>query len=178
MPVSHTTDNFTSRVALYSGFEIKPENGDQKEAELQMGIWMAASLRKKAELARKAALGTAFSRSEDAPGIPTDGCSSESQGHDNDGNGGNDDVDDDRFDDVPVEPGSTVIGHEHKVYYAYSSVNEDTAVLGPDEKILDLTTRSPQGIFKLIMHYSSVLRYGGECWSDYAKGIEGLVGSV
>ncbi|KAL5400640.1 hypothetical protein PMIN03_012207 [Paraphaeosphaeria minitans] len=124
MPISLTTDNFTSHVALYSGFEIKPENCDQKEAELQMGIWMAASLRKKAELAKKAALGTAFSRSEDTPGIPTDGGSSESQGHDNDKNDKNDknddDDDDDRFDDVPVEPGSTVIGHEHKVYYAYS----------------------------------------------------------
>lgn len=32
--------------------EVKPENGDLKEAELQMSIWMAASLRKKMELAK------------------------------------------------------------------------------------------------------------------------------
>lgn len=38
MHVSHTTDNFTSRAVLFSGIEVKPENGDQKEAELQIGI--------------------------------------------------------------------------------------------------------------------------------------------
>jgi len=47
MHVSHTTDNFTSRAVLFSGIEVKPENGDQKEAELQMGIWMAASFRRR-----------------------------------------------------------------------------------------------------------------------------------
>lgn len=64
MHVSHTTDNFTSRTVLFSGIEVKPENGDQKEAELQMGIWMAASLRKKMELARGAFSGTPASESE------------------------------------------------------------------------------------------------------------------
>ncbi|KAF1363471.1 hypothetical protein EJ07DRAFT_173284 [Lizonia empirigonia] len=52
MPVSHTTDNFTSRTFLFSGIEVKPENGDLKEAQVQMCVWMAASLRKKIELAK------------------------------------------------------------------------------------------------------------------------------
>lgn len=35
--VPHTTVNFTSRAVLFSGIGVKPENGDQKEAELQTG---------------------------------------------------------------------------------------------------------------------------------------------
>ncbi|KAL5372585.1 hypothetical protein DPSP01_013384 [Paraphaeosphaeria sporulosa] len=174
MPVSHTTDNFTSRVLLYSGFEIKPENGDQKEAELQMGIWMAANLRKKTELAKKAALQSKFSQREHAPAIPVDQDPSESQDHEND--------DDDRSIHALVEPGHTMIGHEHKIYYAYpTSANGGTTVLGPDEKLLNLSTRSPEGIFKLIVIFSNILDYGygtepGEgLWNGYLrKVIEGL----
>jgi hypothetical protein len=50
--VGHTTDTFTKRTALFSGIEVKPMSGDKAEAELQISIWMAASLRKKAELAK------------------------------------------------------------------------------------------------------------------------------
>ena len=53
--VGHTTDTFTKRTALFSGIEVKPTSGDKAEAELQISIWMAASLRKKAELAKCAA---------------------------------------------------------------------------------------------------------------------------
>ena len=42
--VSHTSDNCTQRLALFSGIEVKPENGGPKKAELQISIWMAASL--------------------------------------------------------------------------------------------------------------------------------------
>ncbi|KAF3031946.1 hypothetical protein E8E11_000328 [Didymella keratinophila] len=54
--VGHTTDAFTKRTALFSGFEIKPASGDQTEAELQISIWSAASIRKKQELASLAQL--------------------------------------------------------------------------------------------------------------------------
>lgn len=47
--VGHTMDAFTKRSALFSGFEIKPASGDQTEAELQISIWSAASIRKKQE---------------------------------------------------------------------------------------------------------------------------------
>jgi hypothetical protein len=50
--IGHTLDTFTKRTALFSGFEVKPASGDHTEAELQMSIWIAASLRKKQELAR------------------------------------------------------------------------------------------------------------------------------
>jgi hypothetical protein len=53
--VGHTTDTFTKRTALFSGIEVKPTSGDKAEAELQMSIWMAASLRKKADLAKRVA---------------------------------------------------------------------------------------------------------------------------
>ena len=52
--IGHTLDTFTKRTALFSGFEVKPASGDHTEAELQMSIWIAASLRKKQELARLA----------------------------------------------------------------------------------------------------------------------------
>ncbi|KAF1924337.1 uncharacterized protein M421DRAFT_72698, partial [Didymella exigua CBS 183.55] len=54
--VGHTMDAFTKRTALFSGFEIKPASGDQTEAELQISIWSAASIRKKQELASLAQL--------------------------------------------------------------------------------------------------------------------------
>lgn len=42
-----------------------------------------------------------------------------------------------------IEPALTIIGNEHKVYYAYpSSAEGDIRVLGPDEKFAPLTTRS------------------------------------
>ncbi|KAF1969952.1 hypothetical protein BU23DRAFT_601152 [Bimuria novae-zelandiae CBS 107.79] len=50
--IGHTLDTFTKRTALFSGFEVKPASGDHTEAELQMSVWIAASLRKKQELAR------------------------------------------------------------------------------------------------------------------------------
>ncbi|KAJ4286952.1 hypothetical protein N0V90_012832 [Kalmusia sp. IMI 367209] len=50
--IGHTLDTFTKRTALFSGFEVKSASGDHTEAELQMSIWIAASLRKKQELAQ------------------------------------------------------------------------------------------------------------------------------
>jgi hypothetical protein len=52
--ISHTLDAFTKRIALFSSIEVKSASGDHTEAELQMSIGIAASLRKKEELARKA----------------------------------------------------------------------------------------------------------------------------
>lgn len=49
-------DAFTKRTALFSGFEIKPASGIPAEAELQISIWSAASIRKKQELVRCAEL--------------------------------------------------------------------------------------------------------------------------
>ena len=54
--IGHTLDTFTKRTALFSGFEVKTALGDHIEAELQMSIWIAASLRKKQELAQTAQL--------------------------------------------------------------------------------------------------------------------------
>ena len=54
--LSHVTDAFTKTTALLSGIEVKPADGDKSEAEYQISIWMGASLRKKAELARMAGL--------------------------------------------------------------------------------------------------------------------------
>ena len=54
--VSHVSDAFTKTTALFAGIEAKPADGDKSEAEYQLSIWMAGSLRKKAELARIAGL--------------------------------------------------------------------------------------------------------------------------
>ncbi|KAH8721510.1 hypothetical protein GQ44DRAFT_361250 [Phaeosphaeriaceae sp. PMI808] len=54
--VSHMSDAFTKTTALFSGIEVKPADGSKSEAEYQISIFMAASLRKKAELARMAGL--------------------------------------------------------------------------------------------------------------------------
>jgi hypothetical protein len=54
--VSHVLDAFTKTTAVFSGIEVKPADGDKSEAEYQISIFMGASLRKKAELARMAGL--------------------------------------------------------------------------------------------------------------------------
>ncbi|CAG5152963.1 uncharacterized protein ALTATR162_LOCUS2981 [Alternaria atra] len=54
--ISHTTDAFTKTTAVFSGVEVKPSDGDKLEAEYQLSIWMAANLRKKAKLGRRAGL--------------------------------------------------------------------------------------------------------------------------
>ncbi|KAF2623921.1 hypothetical protein BU25DRAFT_477519 [Macroventuria anomochaeta] len=52
--VSHMVDAFTKTTALFSCVEVKSASGDHTEAEYQLSIWMAASLRKKIQLARRA----------------------------------------------------------------------------------------------------------------------------
>jgi hypothetical protein len=171
---SHTTDNFTARSVLFSGIKVKPENGDQKEAELQMSIWMAASLRKKMELARKA--------------FPETGTSATNTTSDS---GVGYDVNEPPVEEsiaplLPpsltalLEPALTVIGHEHKVYYAcVSSAVDDgnITILGPDEEFTKLSTRSVEGIFKLIKFYAGLLDYGyradGESEHEGEKGLWG-----
>jgi hypothetical protein len=128
MHVSHTTDNFISRTLLFSGIEVKPENGDLKEAELQMGIWVAASLRKKMELAKRAfaSMSASQSKSDSGPGSETDHESNETQPTST-------------STECPsftalLEPALAIVGHEHKLYYAYpSSVHGDVTILGSDE---------------------------------------------
>jgi hypothetical protein len=54
--VSYMTDAFTKTTALFSCVDIKPASGDYTEAEYQLSIWMAASLWKKMQLARRVGL--------------------------------------------------------------------------------------------------------------------------
>jgi hypothetical protein len=81
-----------------------------------------------------------------------------------------------------LEPALTIIGNEHKVYYAYpSSTKDDIKVLGPDEKFAHLTTRSVQGIFKLARFYGRMLKWGfdRQAVTDLHKGLwEGFLGPV
>jgi hypothetical protein len=49
-------DAFSRSTALFSCVEVKPASGDHTEAEYQLGIWMASSLRKKMQLACRAGL--------------------------------------------------------------------------------------------------------------------------
>jgi len=171
MHVSHTTDNFTSRTLLFSGIEVKPENGDLKEAELQMGIWVAASLRKKMELAKRAFASTPVSQSQSdsGPGLKTDHEANETQPTSTSTEGPS-------FTAL-LEPALAIVGHEHKLYYAYpSSVHGDVTILGPDEKFTSLSTRSVQGIFKLISFYGAILDYGYRIESKSEQGPRGLWG--
>ena len=166
--VSHTSDNCTQRLGLFSGIEVKPENGDLKEAELQITIWMAASLRKKMELGR-----LAFPMS-DLPPTPDDVADNATTSTDK------------VVANVRplhlLEPALTIVGNEHKVYYAYPfSAEGDVTVLGPDEKFAHLTTRSVQGIFKLVRFYGRMLEwgFGEEASTNMERGLwEGFLGPV
>ncbi|CAN9196174.1 unnamed protein product [Alternaria alternata] len=118
-----------------------------KEAELQISIWMAASLRKKMELAR-----LAFPTS-DLPLTPEDAADNATISTDK----GLTTFQSSHL----LEPAITIIGNEHKIYYAYpSSLKGDVTVLGPDEKFASLSTRSVQGIFKLVRFYRRMLAWG------------------
>lgn len=63
-----------------------------------------------------------------------------------------------------VEPGVTIVGHEHCVYYAYPRLKVALGgvhVLGPDTfRFGKLATDSIQGIFRLLRLYRNMLEYG------------------
>lgn len=168
--VGHTTDTFTKCTALFSGIEVKPTSGDKAEAELQMSIWIAASLRKKAELAKrvvfKAALRgadvniSANERSPNPAGDDEDTC--EAYTRDTQSVADCASV----ANNVPVlatlpEPALTIVGHEHYIYYAYLDSAENTHILGPDiDRFGNVSTRSIRGIFALVRLYGRILEYG------------------
>jgi hypothetical protein len=155
--ISHTMDNFTQAAALFSGIEVKPPNGGAVEAQVQVSIWMAASLRKKADLAR-----CAMPAKRDVPSVDEaiDVASASARAT----------SPSDRLPDLSalIEPAVTIIGPEHKVYYAFLStpiVPDDpgsgtVSVLGHDERLPLLTTQTVQGIFQLARLYGNILEYG------------------
>lgn len=128
------------------------------------------------ELARRASFGIPVSESESASNSGVSHDSNEIKNPDNNA--------DDPSITALLEPALTIIGHEHKIYYAYpSSATGDITILGPDEKFTNLSTRSVQGIFKLISFYATILDYGyraqldsgqesdGGLWGDYLEKI-------
>jgi hypothetical protein len=155
--ISHTTDVFTEAAALFSGIEVKPPSGDAVEAQVQVSIWMAASLRKKAELARSA-MPTKYDVTSLDEAIDVASASTRTTSSN------------DRLPDLSalIEPGVTIIGHEHKVYYAFLSIpivpddpdSGAVSVLGHDVRLSLLTTESVQGIFQLARLYGNILEYG------------------
>lgn len=44
--IGHTTDAFNKRTILFSGIEVKPDDGGKKEALAQLSIWLNANLEK------------------------------------------------------------------------------------------------------------------------------------
>jgi len=142
--ISHTIDNFTQAAALFSGIEVKPPNGGAVEAQVQVSIWLAASLRKKADLAQ-----SAKPAKRDVPLLDEaiDVASASARATS---------PSDPRVDlSALIEPAVTIIGPEHKVYYAFLStsvISDDhgggtVSVLGHDERLPLLTTQTVQGIF-------------------------------
>ncbi|KAF9730270.1 hypothetical protein PMIN04_012504 [Paraphaeosphaeria minitans] len=142
-PISHTTDTYTEAAALFTGIEVKSPSGNLQEAQLQMSIWMAASLRKKAELAWSAFANGGL------PHPPDHGTF--------------------------IEPGITIVGTEHKVYYAYLSepdtvdLSQDTsmsscavAILGNDTSLPSLDTSSIQGVLRVARLYGNLMEYAAD----------------
>jgi hypothetical protein len=122
---------------------VKSPSGNLQEAQLQMGIWMAASLRKKAELAWLAFATDALPRRPDHGAF--------------------------------IEPGITIVGTEHKVYYAYLSepdsadLSQDTStstctvsILGNDTSLPSLDTSSVQGVLRVARLYGNLMEYAAD----------------
>jgi hypothetical protein len=179
--VGHTIDPFTKRAALFSGIEVKAKGGDKEEAEVQLSVWMAASLRKKADLA-KHVLPKVPPRGAEA----NVGASETDTGDANracDADTGNVDVDDkdgdadtnrpnpDPADAPPTadaallttlpEPALIIVGHDYYVYYASLDSAATLHLLGPDtDRFSKASTRSIHGIFALIRLFGRILEYG------------------
>jgi hypothetical protein len=51
--VSHITNAFTKTTALFSCIEVKPASSDQTEAEYQVSVFIAASMRQKKQLSQQ-----------------------------------------------------------------------------------------------------------------------------
>ena len=100
--LGHTSDSFTKRTVLFSGIEVKPSDGGHAQAELQLSVWLAASLRNKARLVETAGRFAGTPVEEEAA---SDGST------------------------VFPEPGATVVGHDHQIYYAWIDANENTVRL-------------------------------------------------
>jgi hypothetical protein len=84
--LGHTTDSFTKRTVLFFGIEVKPSDGGHAQAELQLSVWLAASLRHKARLVETA---ERFAGTLAGGRVASDDTT------------------------VFPEPGATVIGHDH-----------------------------------------------------------------
>lgn len=161
--VAHTTDNFTQRAALFSGVEVKPAGGSLAEAQLQLSIWMAASLRKKAELFRNT-FGHESCLDTPAP----DPAPAIDEGVDVASTRASTSSPHCPQRDALIEPAVTIIGAEHKLYYALVSGLSDPAdpkgctvsVLGPDRNLAGLSTESISGIFRLARVYGNIFQYG------------------
>lgn len=177
--VGHTTDTFTKRTALFSGIEVKPPSGDMAEAELQMSIWMAASLGKKAELAKRVAFKANIHSVEAKVSVcemDMDDVNLERGNADNmhakDGNlhanernpncaGEDEDTRGAHIRATLPEPALTIVGHDHYIYYAYLDSVSNVNILGPDIELSgNVSTRSIRGISALVRLYGRILDYG------------------
>jgi hypothetical protein len=134
--IGHTLDAFTKRTALFSGFEVKPASGDHTEAELQMSIWIAASLRKKQELARLAQIPI-------EPTVMVEPALT-IVGHEHA-----------VYYAYPREHPISISGSDKR--------GAGVHVLGPDfDRFERLSSDSVRGIFRLLRLYGNLLRYGME----------------
>jgi hypothetical protein len=98
-----------------------------------MGIWMAASLQKKMDLAR-----TAFTRTP-MVGNAFDSGAGPVSAHDWNKTGITNPNANAPFFTAFLEPALAIIGHEHKIYHAYpSSARGDITILGPDARSTNL----------------------------------------
>jgi hypothetical protein len=179
--VGHTTDTFTKRTVLFSGIEVKPTSGDKAEAELQISIWMAASLRKKAELAKSVAFKATLCGAEanvSASEMDVDDADDgDGEAHASERNSNLASNKEDTYDahicdaqpaaNVPPilatlpEPALTIVGHEHYIYYAYLDSAANVHILGPDiDRFGNISTHSIRGIFALVRLYGRILEYG------------------
>ncbi|KAF2015111.1 hypothetical protein BU24DRAFT_493574 [Aaosphaeria arxii CBS 175.79] len=131
--VGPTTDKFTKTTAVFSGIEVKSAGGNPNQARLQIGIWIAASLRKKQELANLAQV--QFKPAEIIEPVLT------VIGHQHYVY-----VAYPRREPLSGEDGTQVLGPVEVIQN-----------LGPAEP---LSTTSPREIFQLIKLYGNILEYG------------------
>lgn len=122
---------------------------------------MAASLRKKAELAGRAGFEETVHDVEAIVSASEVDGNADNLHADNPNPNPRSDKEIQPAANVLPEPALSIIGHDHFVYYAYLDSIGNTRILGPDtNKFTDLSTRSIRGIFALLRLYGRILEYG------------------
>ncbi|KAF2022872.1 hypothetical protein EK21DRAFT_95372 [Setomelanomma holmii] len=142
-PISHTTDTCTEAAALFTGIVVKSPSGNLQEAQLQMSIWMVASLRIKANLAWLVFATDALPRRPDHEAFIERGITIIGTEHT-------------VYYAYLSEPDSADLSQDT------STSTCAVSILGNDNSLPSLDTSSVQGVLRVARLYGNLMKYAAD----------------